>query len=207
MKRVDNLAKVYIAPLLKKSGFKKRNLSWNRNRGKFIDVISVQKSRSNMPDNERFVIGAGVFVPEYEKIVWNRALKGFANEASCVIRLRLNDFADPSGRAFNSLWSLYVDEDIEKAGVEVQSAIEDGLLPFLDSVDDFTKLHEVLDSMSGWHKDYSLTQIYFALLKNSLDEKETSMAMLKDLIAKDEWTDHAKRALRHVKGVKKSEAI
>ena len=106
-------------------------------------------------------------------------------------------------------WDLRTDEDVEKVGVEVQSTIENKLLPFLDSVDDFRKLHDVFDKTGGSEKRYPLPKINFALLKNSIGDKETAVAILKDLtaIAEDTWTDHAKRALRHVEGVKKSEAI
>lgn len=209
MKRTDKLAKVYIVPSLKKDRFKKRNLSWNRNRGEFIDVINVQKSRWNEPDDERFTINIGVVVPEFEEIIWDKPYKEFAKVPDGVFQFRSGNITQEGFPGWNTQdptyeiwWDLRTDEDVEKAGVEVRANIENKLLPFLDSMDDFRKLHDVLDK-TGKKKDYPLPKINFALLKNSIGEKEGSIAILKDLIAKDEGTEHAKRVLSHVQGVKK----
>ena len=99
MKRTDHIAKIYIVPSLKKGGFKKRRLAWNRSRGKFIDVINVQKSRWNEPDDESFTINVGVVVPEFREIIWDEPYKGFAKEPEGVIRFRLGaKFPGPDSR-------------------------------------------------------------------------------------------------------------
>lgn len=218
MRRTDKLAKVYIVPSLKKGGFKKRRLAWNRIRGEFIDVINVQKNRWNEPDDESFTINIGVVVPEFMEIIWDKPYKEFAKHPDGVINFRSGNITQegflgwniPQYPTYEIWWDLRTDEDVEKVGVEVRANIEDKLLPFLDSMSDFRKLHDVLDKSgeADAKRDYPLPKINFALLKNAIGEKEGAIAILKDLIAKDKWTEHAKRALFHVqKGSKETEAI
>ncbi|WHI49784.1 DUF4304 domain-containing protein [Microbulbifer sp. MLAF003] len=197
MNRIENLAKGYLTPSLKKSGFKKKKLSWNRNRGSFIDVIEIQESKGSVHGCERFTINIGVFIPSFYELVWNEPYKGFVKEVDCVVRFRLGALLqeDFTGKALDTWWDLEADEDVDKTGVELKSDLEGKVLPFLDSMSDLNHLHDFIDDMAGWQQQYPLMQIYFALIKNSLGDKECSVNILNDLISgkNQAWADRAKK--------------
>ncbi|MFC4700580.1 DUF4304 domain-containing protein [Glaciecola siphonariae] len=199
MSRIDNLVKGYIAPVLKQNSFKKKKLSWNRSRASFIDVIDVQESKGSTTGSERFTLNIGVFVPSFYETVWNEPCKGFAQEADCVVRFRLGALLQEnfSGQALDTWWNLETDEDIDKVGSELKSAIESKVLPFMDSMTYFKSLYEFVDSMGGWQQQYPLMQIYFALLKKSLGDQGASLDILNGLVLGNNkaWAARAKQVL------------
>jgi hypothetical protein len=197
MNRIDKLAKEYVAPLLKKDGFKKKKLSWNRARGSFVDIIDIQELPGSTEDNERFVLNVGVFIPDYYETVWGQPYKGFAQEADAIFRTRLGDllkeeFSEKINTPFIALDS---DLDVLAVGEELSLAIGKKVLPCFDSFKNYRSLHDFIDSVDGWQKDYPLMQIYFALLKKSLGEKEPAIAILDGVIAgkNKAWAVHAQR--------------
>jgi len=183
--------------LLKKNGFKKKKLSWNRARGSFVDIIDIQELPGSTEDNERFVLNIGVFIPDYYETVWGQPYKGFAQEADAIVRIRLGDLLNGkfSERINGAFIELDSDIDVLTVGEELSSSIEKKVLPWLDSFTDYHSLHDFIDSIDGWQKDYPLMQIYFALLKQSLGEKESAIAILDDVIAGKNraWAIHAQR--------------
>jgi len=197
MDRIDKLAKEYVTPLLKTNEFKKKKLSWNRARGSFVDIVDIQELPGSTQDNERFVLNIGIFVPDYYETVWGQPYKGFAQEADAVFRVRLGDLLkrEFSERVNGSLINLDSDSDILVIGKELCSAIEKKVLPCFESFSDFQSLHDFIDSMGGWQKEYPLMQIYSALLKQSLGEKDSAKAILDGLITgkNKAWATHAQR--------------
>ncbi len=97
-------------------------------------------------------------------------------------------------------WNLETYADVERAGVELQSSLEDKVLPFLDSKSDFPQLHDFINSMNGWQQEYPLIQIYFALLKNSLGEKVESENILNNLtLGKNKaWSSRAQQVISRI---------
>jgi hypothetical protein len=191
------MVKEYVAPLLKKNGFKKKKLSWNRARGSFVDIIDIEELPGSTEDNERFVLNIGVFIPDYYEVVWGQPYKGFAQEADAIFRTRLGDLLNGkfSERINGAFIELDSDTDVLTVGEELSSAIEKKVLPCLDSFTDYRSLHDFIDNIDGWQKDYPLMQIYFALLKQSLGEKESAIAILDDVISGKNraWATHAQR--------------
>ena len=199
MKRIDELAKEYVAPLLKKNGFRKKKLSWNRARGPFVDIIDIKELPGSTQDNERFVLNVGVFIPDFYEAVWGKPYKGFAQEVDAVFRVRLGGLLEGqfSGRVNGSFLNLDTAGDVREVGEELCLAIEKKVLPRIESFSDFKSLDNFVDSMGGWQKDYPLMQIYSALLKQSLGEKNVAIATLDGVIAGKNkvWATHAKRIL------------
>jgi len=197
MKRIDELAKEHVGPLLKKNGFRKKRLSWNRARGPFVDIIDIQELPGSTRDNERFVLNVGVFIPDFYEAVWGKPYKGFAQEADAVFRVRLGGLLEGefSGRVNGSFINLDTESDIREVGEELYLAIEKKVLPRIESFSDLQSLDSFVDSMGGWQKDYPLMQIYSALLKQSLGDKDAAIATLDGVIAgkNKAWAIHAKR--------------
>jgi hypothetical protein len=197
MNRLDRLAKEYLTPVLKINGFKKKKLSWNRVRGLFVDIVDIQELPGSTEDNERFVLNVGVFVPDFYETVWGEPYKGFAKEVDAVYRVRLGDLLNEEfTKRVNGAWlNLDTDSDIIEVGKELVSAIEKRVLPCLDSLSDYESLHGLVDSLGGWQQDYPLMQIYSALLKRSLGDKDSAATILDGLISgkNKAWATHAQR--------------
>lgn len=188
--------------MLKKNGFKKKKLSWNRARGSFVDIIDIQELPGSTDDNERFVLNIAVFIPDYYETVWGQPYKGFAQEADAIARTRLGDLLNGefSERISGAFIELNSDIDVLTVGEELSLALEKKVLPWLDSFADYQSLHNFIDSIDGWQKDYPLMQIYFALLKQSIGENESAIAILDDVVAgkNSAWATHAKRIKANV---------
>lgn len=119
-----------------------------------------------------------------------------------MIRLRIGAFLQQelSGKATDTWWDITCDRDIEKIGVQLQSCVAKSVLPFFDSMSDFHALHSFIDDMEGWLKQYPLTQIYFALLKNELGDHDSARALLTELVegANIAWSKRAKKVLESI---------
>ena len=199
LSKLAALIKGYMVPELKPSGFKKKGLSWNRSRNSFIDVVNIQKYRTGAFDNEKFTLNIGIFVPVFYEIIWGAPYKGFIKEEDCFIRFRLGDLLqdDFSGKAFDIWWELKTDDDVVKIGAELQAAVNEKVLPFLESMNDYQKSQEFIDNMGGWQKDYPLMQIHIALLRKMLGDHDAAASIFEELISgkNNSWADRAKRAL------------
>jgi hypothetical protein len=127
----------------------------------------------------------GVFIPEFHELLWGQPYKGFADEAAAVFRSRLNDFlkGEFSERINRTFTALDSDLDALTVGEELSLAIGKKVLPCFDSFENYRSLHDFIDSIDSWQKDYPLMQIYFALLKRSLGEKESALVILDGVIA------------------------
>lgn len=197
MKRIDELTREHVAPLLKKNGFRKKKLVWNRGRGPFVDIIDIQELPGSTQKNERFVLNVGVFIPEFYEAIWRQPYKGFAHEADAVFRTRLGELlkGEFSARINGSFLNLNSESDVREVGEELHLAFEKKVLPRIESFLDFQSLDDFVDAMGGWQKDYPLMQIYSALLKQSLGEKATAIATLDKVITgkNKAWATHAKR--------------
>jgi hypothetical protein len=187
--------------LLKKNGFKKKKNAWNRERGDLTDIIEIDELRGSTQDNERFVLNVGLFVPSFFEIVWNEKHKGFAQDADAVIRLRLEDFLDHSfSEEINKSWVDLNFDDVTSIGVEISRAVEDRILPYLDSISDFKALELFAKKVESRHKDYPLAQICFALLKFKNNKHDEATEILNSLASgkNKAWATRAKDVLARI---------
>jgi len=201
MKRIDSIAKEYLAPLLKKNGFKKKKNAWNRERGDLIDIIEIDVLRGSTQNNERFVLNIGLFVPAFFETIWNEKHKGFAQDADAVMRLRLEDFLDDSfSEQINKPWVDLDFDDITNIGLKISKAVEDRVLPRLDGVTDFNTLDLLADEVESRHKEYPLAQICFALLKfqNGKHDEATKILGLIATGKNKAWATRAKEVLSSI---------
>ena len=161
----DKIVKDSIQPLLKSHQFKKKGLQWNRDRGCFVDVITVQEAKHSTEDAEVFTLNLGVFVPSFFEAVWSRALSGFATEADCAVRLRLGDLMQGKlyGDAVDQWWTLSDSGSSESSSDEIRRAIEEKVIPFFARFDTFEAIAGHLRQMRGWQANNPLMTIYRAL--------------------------------------------
>jgi hypothetical protein len=166
MNQLNQFVEESMQPFLKSQGFKKKGLLWNRERGIFTDVVTLQEAKHSTPENAVFTINLGVFVNPLFEIVWSKALNGFATEADCAVRLRLGDLIQnkPYGDAHDQWWTLPDDsESVALISQEIQKALEEMAIPFLEKFQDCEAIAEHLRQVKGWQAKNALFLIYRAL--------------------------------------------
>ena len=67
----DDAIKIRVSPFLKKLGFAKKGLVWNRKRKNFVDVIEFQTSKkSSSKDKLNFTMNFGIFIPKINDYIF-----------------------------------------------------------------------------------------------------------------------------------------
>ena len=155
-----------IQPLLKPLGFKKKGLQWNRDRGDFVDVLTVQEAKHSTHEKQVFTLNLGVAVKSFHKAVWQKSLSSSVSEADCPVRLRLGDLIQgkPFGDANDQWWEI--EESTQSAkliGKQIADALKDMGIPFLKRFDTFGAVADHLKKVKGWQAKNPLTLIYRAL--------------------------------------------
>jgi hypothetical protein len=184
MHMLDSVIKILIQPVLKSNGFKKKGLQWNRIRGEFIDVVTVQEADYSTPQAEVFTVNLGVFVPSFFEAVWRRSPCVFVTEADCVVRARLGDLIQekPYGDACDEWWTL-TDDDVQTGELVINALIEKGL-PFLSSFDSFAAVANHLREVKGWQSKNTLMIIYRALAEWKTGDTSAAIELLESVKGK-----------------------
>lgn len=154
------LADQYLSGPLKIRGFNKSRLQWNRIRGDFIDVVSVQEATYSTDELIALTINLGVFVPSFFAAIWTKPHSGLVTDADCVIRIRLGDLIQRKlyGDALDQWWILTDGDSLVAVGNEVACAFEEFALSFFDSIDDYDLIATHLGRITG---SASRTPIHF----------------------------------------------
>jgi hypothetical protein len=154
-----------IQPLLKPLGFKKRGLQWNRDRGDFVDVLTVQEAKHSTPEKRVFTLNLGVAVKFFHEAVWQKSLSSSVSEADCPVRLRLGDLIQGRlfGDANDQWWEIEDTQSAKLIGKQLADALKDMGIPFLQRFDTFGAVANHLKAVQGWQAKNPLTLIYRAL--------------------------------------------
>jgi len=86
---LNNLIESHVAPLLKRHGFKKKEMTWNKSVDDFVQVIDFQLSSYSDEKEESFTINVGVLCTEVWKICWQKEPPKFVKEDDCFPRVRI----------------------------------------------------------------------------------------------------------------------
>ncbi len=123
-KVIDVIVKDYIAPLMKKAGYRKKAKTFWLDRDDVIAVLNIQKSQWNSDNEADFYINVGLYWRKLQKF-WSLMHKGqHPKEYDCMIKRR---FDTPDG------WSVKPDTNIEEFGSIVSQKIESEALPWLEA--------------------------------------------------------------------------
>ena len=181
--KLRQLIRLYIHPLLKELGFRRKALRWNRERGQFVDLISVQKATYSTECEEVFTVNLGVFAHWFYNTVWQVPHVGIVSEVDCTIRPRLGELIQdkPFGGAFDQWWTLTSIDDVKTVGTEVKTALINKALPFFQSIVDYRVINDHLDRLVGWQSKNELNKIYHALAKWKIGEKVESERILNQI--------------------------
>src|SRR5690606_33030026 len=88
-KRIDEIVKLRLAPLLKASGFTKSGREFHRQRDGNWHVVNVQASMGNVGDTGKFTINLGVFHPAISLLAGKPLQTSKPKEYECTVRERI----------------------------------------------------------------------------------------------------------------------
>lgn len=183
---LNKLVKDSLQPKLKAHGFRKKALSWNRSRGEFIDVVTVQEAGHSTAEEIVFTVNIGLFVPEFFRIIWGKECNAFATEADCLIRLRLGDLIQGKlyGDSKDQWWTLSNENDFSTVSERIEDSLECEALPFLVSVDSYESAFEHVNQIGGWQSKDVQWNIQKALLEWKNGRSDKAVKALDEITAK-----------------------
>ncbi len=133
--RFSRLLKCSVTPFLKDRGFKKTRESYIRERGQLSWYLGFQRSRWDTSEKLEFTMNCGVFVPEVVARYVNRPQKQSVSLTDCCLYVRIGMLAD----AKTDLWWSFLQSDEETGdqtiAIEIQDAIQNLAMPFLEQFD------------------------------------------------------------------------
>lgn len=161
---IGEIAKDRLDPVLKPHGFKRKNLAWNRQRGEFVDVITLQKAKYSTPTEQSITGNVAVCVPEFRKIMFGET-PSVLIEADGVFTIRFAALAanDLSGLSLDRWWDLK-NKTQDTVASELSDIVTQNALPFLDLFSDFSAIERHLSQMTGWQTKTPYFQLNHALV-------------------------------------------
>jgi hypothetical protein len=182
--RFNLLIKEKLSPVLKKRGFKKSELTWNKNYYDFIQVINIQKSKYSDSNLVDLTLNLGVFSTAVFEIIWDKKAPKIAKEENCLLRTRIgpviqNDF---NGTAKDHWWRIENDIDIEKLTSELIDNLENIAIPFLDTFTNINKINEFLTNLKGWQSEIPQHRLNMAVVAYQLGKVSDAEKIISEII-------------------------
>lgn len=186
---IQELIRLYIAPFLKRLGFKKKGTTWNREVNGVVHVIDIQTTKARADGTESFTINIGVFINELWQIFWNDGVPPFVKEENCYPRFRLGYLLsgfDPKRR--DQWWQFQSEEDIEKIWKELDVIFREKCLPFFDQIENVS---DALDISVRAIPNMPAEKLSHAILLNMAGKKAEGDRVIDDLLSDSYWGSRA----------------
>ena len=193
---IQRLTKEYIQPVLKPLGFKTKALFFNRSRGEFVDVITLQRAEYSTASDQKITANLGVCVPEFVNIMFDKP-RSFWTEAESVVRFRLSAVLveDYTGLVCDRWWDLNT-ENLEAVGAEFRELIVERALPILESFADFRAVENHLQQKRGWIAKDAFTLLNRALVNWKIGDLDKCEEILSAIKGWEEKTEIVRQWIR-----------
>jgi len=155
--------------LLKPLGFARHKLTWNRRFDSFVDVITLEKSKSG----DTVTISAGVFHLGIHNKCWDTQLPAVIQEPECIVRTRIGGLVDGKDLWWRLDSGRILDDVVEKLNTH--------LLPFLERMRSFEAMEQVLTNEQVTRHNYPPPIIYLAILRSEQGDRAAACALLTEL--------------------------
>lgn len=128
-KKIDGIIKAELAPLLKRSGFKKKARNFYREHSDRIDVLNIQASQWNEGQEGKFTVNVGVYFPAISELTGAPEVKGMPKEYDCTIRERIGLITKENR---DTWWEVGPETDNEVVATDLASRVNSVCLPWLE---------------------------------------------------------------------------
>ena len=177
---LNNLIESHVAPLLKRHGFKKKEMTWNKSVDDFVQVIDFQLSSYSDEKEESFTINVGVLCTEVWKICWQKEPPKFVKEDDCFPRVRIGKLlGNFSKESTDHWWASSRSASNGDLGDEISALLEGKCIPFVDGLIFKEKISKLY-----YHQDVDLLpidKVYLAILRNLVNDKDSSAELLDEV--------------------------
>jgi hypothetical protein len=185
--RFRRLVDEHVTPLLEAHGFRASRDFFRRQTEGMWSVIDVQKSRWNSPEEARFTLNAGLYVPGVLNTYASRPEPTQPGPGDCCVSARVGMLM-PSQK--DTWWRVSLeDPDADRVvGQEMVEACRHYLLPFLArfvSVLDVARFLEQEDSRYRYvlPRDRAIRLAYAAIIYHRIGMSPHAMATLDQAVA------------------------
>lgn len=161
-----------VDELLRPLGFARHKTTWNRKYAPFIDVITLERSKSG----DNVTISAGVLHPEIHRRCWETELLTVIQEPDCIVRARIGQLINGKDLWWRLEESRILDDVVEKLNAHV--------LPFLEGMHSLGAMEQFLTDTKVTKQRYPPPVIYLAILKSELGDRTGACALLHELLEK-----------------------
>ena len=168
-KKLDEIIKEIISPILKKNGFKKSLRNFYKTITNFGICFNIQSSQSNTSEQIKFTFNISLFIPEIYKIEYESDPPKFPCEYDGFNRKRSGHLI------FNEDYWYEINKNtkIEDLKDEIKSQFEKYLIPYINSFksnDDIINLYKTKKYIKS-PEDYRFLS-GFLIINNIKDEGE-----------------------------------
>ncbi|WP_430331612.1 DUF4304 domain-containing protein [Rhodococcus sp. ACT016] len=111
-----------VIPLLKERRFRKRKLTFTRDRDGVVDVINLQRSAGNSRESIRFYVNCGVYSAEFDRVIGREPQQRPA-EVDCQYRCRIETIASGIGPHV----TVHADISVPEVADQLRAALIDAL--------------------------------------------------------------------------------
>jgi len=129
-KKIEEIVKLRLAPLLKQHGFTKSGRDFHRQRERDWQVVNVQASQGNLGEDGKFTVNLGVYVSAVAALAGTPALEGKPKEHSCTVRERIGMLMREQN---DHWWNVSPSISSEQTAKDVASAVEQFGIPWLEA--------------------------------------------------------------------------
>lgn len=127
-KRIDEIIKTGIAPVLKQRGFRKAGRNFHRAAGEAVQAINIQADKWNEGGAGRFTVNVGVYFRAVAEIAERWVVEDVPKEYECTVRGRLGIMPKPGDK----WWVLDDNSDDYQVTRDVADVLSAYGLPWLE---------------------------------------------------------------------------
>ena len=149
-----------------KLGFKRRNATWNRENGRFVDVLDVQVSKAL----SAVTMNVGVMERDVYARCWARDAEPFVEEPFCTVRARIGELIDGKDK--------WWDTQDTNCAEEIALFAKAHALPFLERMHSLQEMANWLVATGAPSPTNPLPAIYLAVIRHTLGEQKEACSVL-----------------------------
>jgi hypothetical protein len=137
-KRLDEIIKAIITPVLKELGFKKSSRNYYKELVHFGLCFNVQSSIYNDEKEIKFTFNTGIFIPELYEAFFNYDIPKFPKEYECFNRKRIGELMNTS----DYWYTISENTNLENLMGLIKNHIYSFVVPYFQS---FNKDKDIID--------------------------------------------------------------